>query len=151
MRIEKKIFPKHESLVRILMENSKRRILDYSIAGYIMYSWPSSLCACITKFFNFCFLILFFRSLLLHFVDVISTIFSILIFVLLFDIYRFWKHFHTIIFLDSESIFIFSVKFTICCYLYKIFQLPVCHVFFLPLFRFFLLSCISYLFLHWDK
>ncbi|KAL3323164.1 hypothetical protein AABB24_040329 [Solanum stoloniferum] len=56
VRIEKKIFPKHESLARSFDEELKKKNsgllytqLDEDIAGYVMYSWPSSLSACITK------------------------------------------------------------------------------------------------------
>lgn len=56
VRMEKKIFPKHESLARSFDEELKKRNsgLLYSdvggdVAGYVMYSWPSSLCASITK------------------------------------------------------------------------------------------------------
>ncbi|PSS14457.1 Ribosomal-protein-alanine acetyltransferase [Actinidia chinensis var. chinensis] len=60
VRIEKKIFPKHESLARSFDEELKKRnsgLLfsevdgdgDGHVAGYVMYSWPSSLCASITK------------------------------------------------------------------------------------------------------
>lgn len=61
VRIEKKIFPKHESLARSFeTELAKKNsgllyILDSSaedndnVAGYVMFSWPSSLCASITK------------------------------------------------------------------------------------------------------
>ncbi|XP_059274614.1 uncharacterized protein LOC132029332 isoform X1 [Lycium ferocissimum] len=56
VRIEKKIFPKHESLSRSFDEELKKKNcgllyiqLGADIAGYVMYSWPSSLCACITK------------------------------------------------------------------------------------------------------
>ncbi|KAL3502740.1 hypothetical protein ACH5RR_037189 [Cinchona calisaya] len=57
VRIEKKIFPKHESLARLLDQELKKRnsgllyskVDDGDVAGYVMYSWPSSLSACITK------------------------------------------------------------------------------------------------------
>ncbi|KAK1405357.1 Acyl-CoA N-acyltransferases (NAT) superfamily protein [Heracleum sosnowskyi] len=61
VRIEKKIFPKHESLARSFeTELAKKNsgllyILDSvaddndNVAGYVMFSWPSSLCATITK------------------------------------------------------------------------------------------------------
>ncbi|OIT32728.1 PREDICTED: uncharacterized protein LOC109206915 [Nicotiana attenuata] len=56
VRIEKKIFPKHESLARSFDEELKKKNsgllytqVGADIAGYVMYSWPSSLCACITK------------------------------------------------------------------------------------------------------
>ncbi|XP_057507398.1 uncharacterized protein LOC130790470 isoform X2 [Actinidia eriantha] len=56
VRIEKKIFPKHESLARSFDEELKKRNtgllfseVDGDVAGYVMYSWPSSLCASITK------------------------------------------------------------------------------------------------------
>ncbi|CAI9089426.1 OLC1v1023998C1 [Oldenlandia corymbosa var. corymbosa] len=56
VRIEKKIFPKHESLARLFDEELRKRNsgLIYSqvggdVAGYVMYSWPSSLYASITK------------------------------------------------------------------------------------------------------
>lgn len=56
VRMEKKIFPKHESLARSFDEELKKRNsgllysdVDGDVAGYVMYSWPSSLCASITK------------------------------------------------------------------------------------------------------
>ncbi|KAJ8436831.1 hypothetical protein Cgig2_018927 [Carnegiea gigantea] len=56
VRIEKKIFPKHESLSRSFDEElgKKNSGLLYictngEVAGYVMYSWPSSLLAVITK------------------------------------------------------------------------------------------------------
>ncbi|KAL7219229.1 hypothetical protein ACSBR2_012331 [Camellia fascicularis] len=57
VRIEKKIFPKHESLARSFDEELKKRNsgLLYSeidggdVAGYVMYSSPSSLSASIAK------------------------------------------------------------------------------------------------------
>ncbi|KAF8411164.1 hypothetical protein HHK36_003707 [Tetracentron sinense] len=55
-RLEKKIFPKHESLARSFHEDLKKKNcgLLYSdvngeVAGYVMYSWPSSLFASISK------------------------------------------------------------------------------------------------------
>ncbi|KAK6120688.1 hypothetical protein DH2020_045569 [Rehmannia glutinosa] len=56
VRIEKRIFPKHESLAKSFEEEVKKKNsgLLYSqiggeVAGYVMYSWPSSLYASITK------------------------------------------------------------------------------------------------------
>ncbi|GER41563.1 acyl-CoA N-acyltransferases-like protein [Striga asiatica] len=56
VRIEKRAFPKHESLANSFQEEVKKSNsgLIYSqigdeIAGYVMYSWPSSLSASITK------------------------------------------------------------------------------------------------------
>ncbi|CAM8958831.1 unnamed protein product [Rhodiola kirilowii] len=56
VRMEKKIFPKHESLARSFDEELKKKncgLLYYDVngdvAGYVMYSWPSSLSASITK------------------------------------------------------------------------------------------------------
>lgn len=56
VRIEKKIFPKHESLAKTFEEELRKKNcgLLYSeiggeVAGYVMYSWPSSLFASITK------------------------------------------------------------------------------------------------------
>ncbi|XP_059664447.1 uncharacterized protein LOC132310274 [Cornus florida] len=56
VRLEKKIFPKHESLSRSFDDELKKKncgllysVVDGEIAGYVMYSWPSSLCASITK------------------------------------------------------------------------------------------------------
>ncbi|KAK8913594.1 hypothetical protein KSP39_PZI024176 [Platanthera zijinensis] len=61
-RMEKKIFPKHESLARSLKQDLSRKNSgliyakavsegrgDGEIVGYVMYSWISSLCASITK------------------------------------------------------------------------------------------------------
>ncbi|PRQ24916.1 putative methionine N(alpha)-acetyltransferase NatB transcription regulator GNAT family [Rosa chinensis] len=56
VKLERKIFPKHESLARSFDEELKKKNsgllyieLDGSVAGYVMYSWPSSLYASITK------------------------------------------------------------------------------------------------------
>ncbi|KAL1562451.1 putative [ribosomal protein S18]-alanine N-acetyltransferase isoform X2 [Salvia divinorum] len=56
VRIEKKVFPKHESLAKSFEEEAKKRnggliysLIGSEVAGYVMYSWPSSLYACITK------------------------------------------------------------------------------------------------------
>lgn len=56
VRIEKKVFPKHESLAKSFEEEVKKRnggliysLIGGEVAGYVMYSWPSSLYACITK------------------------------------------------------------------------------------------------------
>ncbi|XP_050364231.1 uncharacterized protein LOC126782918 [Argentina anserina] len=57
VKIERKIFPKHESLARSFDEELKKKnsgLLyveesDGSVAGYAMYSWPSSFYALITK------------------------------------------------------------------------------------------------------
>ncbi|KAL8510991.1 hypothetical protein ACS0TY_017710 [Phlomoides rotata] len=56
VRIEKRLFPKHESLAKSFEEEAKKKNsgLIYTqiggeVAGYVMYSWPSSLCASITK------------------------------------------------------------------------------------------------------
>ncbi|OMO59761.1 hypothetical protein CCACVL1_24623 [Corchorus capsularis] len=57
VKIEKKIFPKHESLSRSFDEELRKRnsgllyMIDLhgEIVGYVMYSWPTSLSASITK------------------------------------------------------------------------------------------------------
>ncbi|KAM0906809.1 hypothetical protein ACQ4PT_016518 [Festuca glaucescens] len=60
VRLEKRIFPKHESLARSFHDELKRRNtgLIYSttdagdeeeVTGYAMYTFPTSLCASITK------------------------------------------------------------------------------------------------------
>ncbi|XP_023757082.1 uncharacterized protein LOC111905624 [Lactuca sativa] len=56
VRIEKKIFPKHESLARSFDDELKKKNsgliyleINGDLAGYVMYSCPSSLCAIITK------------------------------------------------------------------------------------------------------
>lgn len=56
VKLERKIFPKHESLAKTFDEELKRKNsgllyidVDGVVVGYVMYSWPSSLCACITK------------------------------------------------------------------------------------------------------
>lgn len=53
---EKKIFPKHESLARSFDEELRKKNsgllymdVDGEVVGYVMYSWPSSLCASVTK------------------------------------------------------------------------------------------------------
>lgn len=60
VKLEKKIFPKHESLARSFDEELKKRNLgllyvdlDGEVTGYVMYSWPSSLSASITKLAGF--------------------------------------------------------------------------------------------------
>ena len=61
VRLEKKIFPKHESLARSFDEELRKnnsgllytRLADGEVAGYVMYSWPSSLLASITKLAGF--------------------------------------------------------------------------------------------------
>ncbi|KAJ4831658.1 hypothetical protein Tsubulata_941532 [Turnera subulata] len=60
VKIERKLFPKHESLARSFDEELKKKNsgLLYmhhggggggEVIGYVMYSWPTSLCASITK------------------------------------------------------------------------------------------------------
>lgn len=56
VKLERKIFPKHESLARSFDEELRKKnsgllyvVLDGEVAGYVMYSWPSSLCGSITK------------------------------------------------------------------------------------------------------
>ncbi|KAK6919545.1 GNAT domain [Dillenia turbinata] len=57
VRMEKKIFPKHESLASSFNEELKKNnsgllcclAKDGDVAAYVMYSWPSSLSASITK------------------------------------------------------------------------------------------------------
>lgn len=56
MKIERKIFPKHESLARFFDEELKKKNsgllyveINREVVGYVMYSWPSSLFASITK------------------------------------------------------------------------------------------------------
>ncbi|KAL0543625.1 hypothetical protein IC582_018725 [Cucumis melo] len=56
VKLEKKIFPKHESLARsfdqeLRKQNSGLLFLDLhgEVVGYVMYSWPSSLYATIAK------------------------------------------------------------------------------------------------------
>ncbi|KAL8228506.1 hypothetical protein R6Q57_016090 [Mikania cordata] len=56
VRLEKKIFPKHESLARSFDDELKKKNsgllyleIDGEIAGYVMYSCPSLLCAFVTK------------------------------------------------------------------------------------------------------
>ncbi|GAB4824949.1 hypothetical protein Ancab_007821 [Ancistrocladus abbreviatus] len=56
VRMEKKIFPKHESLSKTFDEELGKKNcgllyadVNGEVAGYAMYSWPSSLCASITK------------------------------------------------------------------------------------------------------
>lgn len=56
VKLERKIFPKHESLARSFDEEMKRKNsgliymdVDGEVVGYAMYSWPSSMYACVTK------------------------------------------------------------------------------------------------------
>ncbi|XVE66208.1 hypothetical protein DITRI_Ditri08aG0062100 [Diplodiscus trichospermus] len=56
VKMEKRIFPKHESLARYFDEELRKKnsgllymILHGEVVGYVMYSWPSSLSASITK------------------------------------------------------------------------------------------------------
>lgn len=60
VRLEKKTFPKHESLARSFDDELGKKNsgllyidIDGDVAGYVMYSWPSSLCASITKLAGF--------------------------------------------------------------------------------------------------
>ncbi|KAB1210001.1 hypothetical protein CJ030_MR6G023550 [Morella rubra] len=55
-KLERKIFPKHESLASFFDEELKKKNtgllymeVDGEVVGYVMYSWPSSLCASVTK------------------------------------------------------------------------------------------------------
>ncbi|CAI0549762.1 unnamed protein product [Linum tenue] len=54
--MERKIFPKHESLARSFDEELRKKNsgllyieINGEVVGYVMYSWPSSLSASITK------------------------------------------------------------------------------------------------------
>ncbi|KAK9184030.1 hypothetical protein WN943_024375 [Citrus x changshan-huyou] len=56
VKMEKKIFPKHESLARSFDEDLKKKNSDLlyiqihgQVVGYVMYAWPTSLSASITK------------------------------------------------------------------------------------------------------
>ncbi|XP_047306885.1 putative [ribosomal protein S18]-alanine N-acetyltransferase [Impatiens glandulifera] len=56
VRIEKRVFPKHESLARSFDDELKKRNagllyshVDGDVSGYVMYSWPTSLSSSITK------------------------------------------------------------------------------------------------------
>ncbi|XP_058734820.1 uncharacterized protein LOC131606660 [Vicia villosa] len=56
VKLERKIFPKHESLASFFENELKKKNsgllylhVDGQLAGYVMYSWPSSLYASITK------------------------------------------------------------------------------------------------------
>ncbi|KAJ0112172.1 hypothetical protein Patl1_02226 [Pistacia atlantica] len=56
VKMERKIFPKHESLARSFDEELKKKnsallylYINGQVVGYVMYSWPSSLFASITK------------------------------------------------------------------------------------------------------
>jgi len=56
VKLERKIFPKHESLASFFHDELKKKNsgllylhVDCELAGYVMYSWPSSLYASITK------------------------------------------------------------------------------------------------------
>ncbi|XP_004514448.1 uncharacterized protein [Cicer arietinum] len=56
VKLERKIFPKHESLASFFHNELKKKNsgllylhVDGELAGYVMYSWPSSLYASITK------------------------------------------------------------------------------------------------------
>ena len=67
VKMEKKIFPKHESLARSFDEELRKKnsgllyMMDLhgEVVGYVMYSWPSSLSASITKLAGFYPLFLF--------------------------------------------------------------------------------------------
>ncbi|KAL9437227.1 hypothetical protein AB3S75_023139 [Citrus x aurantiifolia] len=55
-KMEKKIFPKHESLARSFDEELKKKNsgllyiqIHGQVGGYVMYAWPTSLSASITK------------------------------------------------------------------------------------------------------
>ncbi|XP_071701382.1 uncharacterized protein [Rutidosis leptorrhynchoides] len=56
VRLEKRIFPKHESLAQSFNDELNKKNtgliyleIDGDVGGYVMYSCPSSLCAIITK------------------------------------------------------------------------------------------------------
>lgn len=56
VKLERKIFPKHESLASFFHDELRKKNsgllylhVDGELAGYVMYSWPSSLYASITK------------------------------------------------------------------------------------------------------
>jgi len=56
VKLERKIFPKHESLASFFENELKKKNsgllylhVDGQLAGYVMYFWPSSLYASITK------------------------------------------------------------------------------------------------------
>lgn len=56
VKIEKRLFPKHESLARSFDEELRKRNagllylkVNGEVAGYVMFCWPSSLSASITK------------------------------------------------------------------------------------------------------
>ncbi|ESR55064.1 hypothetical protein CICLE_v10023600mg, partial [Citrus x clementina] len=56
VKMEKKIFPKHESLARSFDEELKKKNsgllyipIHGQVVGYVMYAWPTSLSASITK------------------------------------------------------------------------------------------------------
>ncbi|CAL1406596.1 unnamed protein product [Linum trigynum] len=56
VKMERKIFPKHESLARSFDEELRKKNsgllyieINGEVVGYVMYSWPSSLSASITK------------------------------------------------------------------------------------------------------
>ncbi|OWM91021.1 uncharacterized protein LOC116204498 [Punica granatum] len=56
VKIEKRLFPKHESLARTFDEELRKKNagllylrVNGEVAGYVMFSWPSSLSASITK------------------------------------------------------------------------------------------------------
>jgi hypothetical protein len=60
VKLERKIFPKHESLARSFDEEMRKKNsgllymeVDGEVAAYVMYSWPSSLFASITKLAGF--------------------------------------------------------------------------------------------------
>lgn len=61
VKLEKKIFPKHESLARSFDQELRKNntgllyMMDLhgEVVGYVMYSWPSSLSASITKLAGF--------------------------------------------------------------------------------------------------
>ncbi|KAK7342165.1 hypothetical protein VNO80_25108 [Phaseolus coccineus] len=55
VKLERKFFPKHESLASFFHDELKKNSgllylhVDCELAGYVMYSWPSALYASITK------------------------------------------------------------------------------------------------------
>lgn len=83
VRIEKRVFPKHESLAKSFEQELRKNNcgllyteIGGDVAGYVMYSWPSSLCASITKLagsnsFNFSF-----SSLIFGLEHVVFEVFS---------------------------------------------------------------------------
>lgn len=108
VKLERKIFPKHESLARSFDEELRKKNtgllyveVDGEVSGYVMYSWPSSLCASITKL----------AGSKTHFLSLTLFPFFIFIFIYIHTTYDFICSLQNPIQLFQNYIHIFSFNF----------------------------------------